>query len=142
MVDIIAHFIFSLLIGFTFWKIFEGKQKKILFLCLFFSLLSGFFIDVDHLFDYYKMYGFSWNFQLFIAEDYFTKTNYVLFHGYEYVFILGLIAFFVENRIKRLFFTILAASLFIHLVIDIIIAQSPIQNYFIIYRLLHGFSIY
>lgn len=139
MIDIAAHFIFSLVIGFIFWKIFEGKNKKILVWCLFFALLSGFFVDIDHLFDYYKTYGFVWNFQLFLAEDYFVKTDYVLFHGFEYVFILGIIAFFVENKIKRLFFMISAVSLFIHLVIDIVFSESSIQTYFIIYRLLHNF---
>lgn len=139
MIDIVAHFIFSIIIGFTFWKLFEGKQLRILAWCIFFSLLSGFFIDLDHLFDYYNMYGTHWNLDLFIAEDYFTKTNYVIFHGFEYVAILGLFAFFVDNKIRKLFFMILAASMFAHLLIDIVLANAPIRSYFFIYRLVNGF---
>jgi hypothetical protein len=142
MVDVTFHFFLSLAVGFLLWKAFDGKRRRTLILSLCFALLSGLFIDVDHLFDYYVVYGFAWNFQRFMSTDYFDKSgkNYVFFHGFEYVFILGIIAFFLKNKEKKLFFTVLATSMFVHLFTDILLFSIPVKNYFIIYRILTGFN--
>lgn len=141
IIDLLAHFFISIAIGFFLWYLFDRKNKQTFFLCLFFSLLSGFFIDIDHLFDYGMTYGFVWNFYQFISEDYFSKTNYVLFHGFEYVFSFALLAFFTGNKTKRLFLLVLASSLFFHLAVDIVVSRASIKSYFLMYRILTGFTV-
>jgi hypothetical protein len=141
MIDLLAHFIISLLTGFLFWLILVGKNRNTLFLCLFFALLAGFFVDIDHFFDYIMAYGFIWNFQKFIHEDYFNDTghNFVLLHNFELVFILALIAFFIRKRENRIFFMIMTTSLLLHIVTDIFLADGIFKEYFLIYRILTGF---
>jgi hypothetical protein len=144
MIDLIAHFVASLLTGFFFWLIFSGKSKMILLWCLFFGLLAGFFVDLDHLFDYVMAYGFHWNFQLFVHEDYLNlpgyNYNFVLLHDFELVFLFGLIAAFLKNKEKRIFFGIMATSLFLHILVDVVIGSGGLINYFLVYRILTGFS--
>lgn len=143
MIDLAAHFVASLLTGFFFWVVFARENKKILLWCLFFGLLTGLFVDLDHLFDYFVAYGGHWNFQHFIHEDYLNLSgynyNFVFLHDFELVFLLGLIAIFLKNKEKRIFFGIMATSLFLHLTIDIVIGSGGARNYFLIYRILTGF---
>jgi len=140
MIDIFSHVIISLLVGFSFWYFFDKKNSQVLITSLFFALLSGVFVDLDHLFDYVMAYGFQWDLQKFFAEDYFTIHNYVLFHGFEYVFLFGLLTAFTDSKTKKLYYMILATSLFLHLAVDIVISGSEVKNYFLIYRILTGFS--
>ena len=135
MIDLIAHFIASLIIGFSFWIIFSRDNKRILLPCIFFGLLAGFLVDLDHLFDYFMAYGPHWNFQHFIHEDYLNLVgynyNFVFLHDFELVFFFGLIAVFLKNKEKRIFFGIMATSLFLHLTIDIVIGSGGARNYFL-----------
>lgn len=139
--DLLAHTCCSLFIGIIFWKLFGEQKKQSLFFCLFFAFLNGLFIDVDHFFDYFHAYGFVWNMQDFFAAKYFAQTgyNFVFFHGFEYVMLLAFSAYFIKNKNAKLYLIILATSLFIHLMIDIFVAGVMPHEYFILYRLAHGF---
>jgi hypothetical protein len=141
MLDITAHFVLSSLLGFGFWLFFDGKDKRRLLYCLGFALLSGFLVDLDHFFDYFMAYGFVWNFSHFIHEDFFNASghNYVFFHAFEYVILLGLSAFLAKKKWTKIYLSILAVSLLGHLFIDIYLAGATIRSYFIIYRILTGF---
>lgn len=139
--DLAAHTLSSLIIGLLFWKVFGQKSTRSLLFCLFFAFLTGLFIDVDHLFDYFHAYGFVLDIHLFFAAKYFAQTgyNFVFFHGFEYVIILGVSACCTKRKETKLYLSILAVSLFIHLLIDMYLAGISFQEYFILYRLLHGF---
>lgn len=139
--DLLAHTLSSITIGILFWQLISDRKKKTLFWCVFYAFLTGLFVDVDHLVDYFHAYGFIWNMQLFFQAKYFAQTgyNFVPLHGFEYVLILGFITHFIKDKNKKLYIMILASSLFIHLCIDIFIGGVPSEEYFILFRLWHGF---
>jgi len=62
----LTHLILSLLSGFFASK-FTAKKNKYLLVYLFFGILAGLFIDLDHLFDYFLAFG------LHFRLDYFLK---------------------------------------------------------------------
>lgn len=140
-IDIIAHIIVSTASGYFLFKAFHGK-KKYLPICIILSLVSGLLIDVDHLFDYFIAFGLNFHYNSFMNGDMFLKTRktYVLFHGFEYVIIMFLCIPFIHKKRNKLFLTILAVSLFLHICTDIVLFGSPIKSYFITYRILTGFT--
>jgi hypothetical protein len=66
---------------------------------------------------------------------------YVLFHGWEYVVILALLSCLLRKRYLKTIFLSLAIGLFFHLVTDVIIDDTPIKSYSVVYRIEHNFDI-
>jgi len=138
-----VHFSLSLLaVGTVYF--FSRKNFWPLWLA---ALLSGFFVDGDHLFDYF-MYKGSFNFNLaeFFSASYFTEHAYVLLHGFEYAILLFLAAFCIKYLWKKSgaaapLLAVLALSLSFHLIFDMIQYKPRWQTYFISYRLLHNFEL-
>jgi len=137
-VHLLIHFLFSLLAGFIVWRIWDKPL-----LSVFFGFLGGFLIDLDHFIDYYWAFGWGWNWQYFKSGYQFLKSGnvYVLFHGWEYVAILVLAVFLLKNKYLKTIFLSLALGIFFHLVTDVIIDDTPIKSYSIIYRLRHNFAV-
>ncbi len=141
--DIFTHILVSLFIGYGVWKAFGGN-KKTLTICLFLSLVTGILIDVDHLFEYFLAYGINFNYNDFMTGMMFKTLDktYVVFHGYEYVAILGILILLVKKRTMKMYVTILTLSMLFHIFIDVYFANVSLQQYSILYRFFHGFQVF
>ncbi len=60
--------------------------------------LSGILIDIDHIFDYMKEYGFPFRVKDFIHAVYSCNFNrmILLFHSWELLFLIAIIAWFTK----------------------------------------------
>lgn len=135
----LTHFILSLLSGLFVWLIFgDWRLMPIAF-------LFGFFIDVDHLFDY-----LNWSRGSFKLSEFFTprlyvrgsKKVFVPFHGWEFLPLIWIVGRAIGLRLGISGFQ-WAASLayFTHMVWDQITVNSNTLGYFFIYRLINKFKI-
>jgi hypothetical protein len=107
-------------------------------------ILFGIFIDIDHLYDYFRYFGFQFNTRNFFnVNTYFKpgKTIFVLLHGWEYLLILPFFAKLLEKPLKM---PGLALSVFLsygaHLIFDHFSFPHNLLAYSLIYRYLHQFS--
>jgi len=133
--DEIKHFLLSLLAG-TLIGLFFGNYYAVPI-----ALLSGFFIDIDHLIDYEickKFRGF--NISEFFSGKYFDYSGkvYVLFHAFEYVLILLILGIILKD-FQWLYFS-LGLSLLFHLLFDTFYNRPKWPTYFISYRIYHHFN--
>ena len=116
------------------------------------ALISGFFVDSDHLFDYF-LYKRAFDFDLteFFKGEFFDLAGkvYVPFHAFEYAFIaIGLGLVFLKTRKsitekkKLAAFLMLAfgISLIFHLVFDTLTYKPKLPTYFILYRIYQQFD--
>ncbi len=142
-IDISFHVIFSLLLGYFVWRLFDLHDRKSLLISLLFTFLGGVLIDVDHFIDNFLSFGLNFNYDYFIKGEYFLKSSkaYIVFHGFEYVILFGVLALLVKTRIRKMVLIAIALGMLFHLLIDIFLFPNPIKGYFIIYRLLHGFNV-
>lgn len=133
------HFLLSTFAALIVWR--KKGNFKLIFLT---SILAGFFVDIDHLFDYVIAFGLSFNLQHFLAGYQFLKINrlYIPLHAYEYIPLLLVSAYFIKKykMIQTLFVTI-ALSLFLHLAFDSMVNEIPVKSYFITYRISKNFEL-
>lgn len=141
-IDISFHVVISLILGYFVWKISGFQDRKSFFISLFFTILGGVLIDVDHFLDHFLSFGFNFNYDYFINGEYFLgKKAYIVFHAVEYIIITGFLAIFIKDRKKKMVFCALALGMLSHLLIDIFLFPNPIKGYFIFYRILNGFNV-
>ena len=146
----LLHLLGSVIAGITIYFIYAGKmklsQKKrslILLLCIMAGLLGDFFIDLDHLIDYFLLFGASFHLDQFIKGTQFALSgkNYVFFHAYEYPIILFIIARFIKQKVFKMCVLAFALGLLLHLIVDVNQNGMIIPAYSIIYRILHNFDL-
>lgn len=134
------HIALSLLAGFVVWKLWKKPVASFAG-----GILGGFLIDLDHFIDYLLAFGLSFNIDYFLQGYQFLKSGkiYILFHGWEYVIILLLIAFLLKKRlILKSIFLALAIGVFFHLATDLTINDgTTFRGYSIIYRMTNNFEI-
>jgi len=123
------HLSFSLLVGLIFGQFWP-------------ALLGGFFIDVDHLIDYFLAFGLKFNPKYFFKGYQFLKSDkiHIFFHGWEIVIGGILLAFFVPKTLATVLLAF-SVSLFVHLWLDVYIDKLPAKSYFLLYRLGHHFNL-
>ena len=141
-IDISFHVIVSSLLGYAVWRLFDSHDKKIFTISLFFTLLGGVLIDVDHFIDHFLSFGLNFNYDYFIKGEYFLRSSraYIVFHGFEYVILFGVLALLVKARIRKVVFIAIALGMLSHLLIDAFLFPNSIMGYSIFYRLLNGFN--
>lgn len=137
----LIHIILSVLGGLIVFRFYRNWKVFI------YSFLGGFFIDIDHLFDYFRYKKvFIFNLSEFEKGLFFKATNkvFVLFHGFEYAIILILVGLILIYFIKKLsdkklaaawFMIVFGLSLFFHLCFDQYSYRPKWQAYFISYRI-------
>jgi hypothetical protein len=103
------------------------------------ALTGGFFIDIDHLFDYFLSFGRKFKLGYFLKGYQFLKSDkiYVILHSCELSLIIVLLAISLNNYL--LF--IAAVSHFCHLIADLWINHLPCQFYLLINRLKNHFNL-
>lgn len=134
------HLVLALAAGLIAWKITKGN----IYQCLFTAVLAGVLVDLDHLIDYFLVFGLSLNFDYFARGYQFLKSDkmYILFHGWEYVAILSATAISIRrSNIYKAVALSAALALFIHLSTDVILNDIPTRSYSLVYRISQGFNI-
>jgi uncharacterized membrane protein (UPF0136 family) len=131
------HFIMAvlsgLLIGFYFKKTWLGIIA---------GICGGFLIDLDHVLEYFLVFGPHFNLAYFIEGRQFLVSDKVriIFHAFEYVPVLLIMAYLFRRRqAVAVFLMALTFAGFVHLVSDSIINNYPPQMYSIYYRAAKGF---
>lgn len=140
----LSHLILSLLVGLILWKI----SGNVFVLSV--ALIGGFFIDLDHLLDYFLAFGVKFNLAYFLKGYQFLKTDkiYVVFHSWELAIIsLSFSLFFFSHPANLTNFTIsmfllsFSLSLFLHLSVDVFTNNMQAKSYFLIYRMNNNFEL-
>jgi hypothetical protein len=110
---------------------------------VFIGLISAFFIDIDHLFDYFLYYGFKFNLMEFLDGSYFQFTRRVILplHSIELATFLLLTWVFIRKKEKYSWLLFLVVGLFVHLVFDMYSNRMPWYAYALLYRVATGFSV-
>jgi hypothetical protein len=145
--DEFIHLSLCLIAGIIAWLISRRWQVFI------FALIGGFFVDADHLFDYFLYHKkLVFDFNEVMSGSFFPAAGkcYNLLHGFEYAIILlvfsAVIFWFSRQRdVKDKFLPtvllVLGLSLFFHLGFDTIHNKTKWQTYFVSYRIAHHFNI-
>lgn len=134
-----VHFISALIIGLYFYQ--KHRNWRLILA----ALVIGFFIDVDHLFDYFAYFGLRFNLFYFLNVATYmgpAQKIYVLFHGWEFILLLWLSGKILGNKYKlpELGST-LVFPYAIHLLIDQFSGYTTnYLAYFLTFRILTGFS--
>lgn len=132
------HFTVALLSGY-----FLGKYFKKIRLGIVAGILGGFLIDLDHVLEYFFAFGLRFNLSNFLDGYQFLVSDkiYLVFHGYEYIIVLSILAYlFRKKENVKIFIIILMISGTIHLLSDTVINNYPLKNYTISYRAMNNFS--
>lgn len=132
------HFFMAILSGLVFGLVF-----KRIWLGLIAGILGGFLIDLDHILEYFFVFGLKFNLTDFFNGLQFLTSDKILliFHAYEYFLLLIFLAYLLRKKETLSFFLItLAFAIFVHLVSDSYINNFPPKNYSIIYRASKNFS--
>ena len=135
---LLIHFFFSLLAGFLVFRIWKKPLASFAS-----AIFGGVLVDSDHLIDYLLAFGYHFRLDYFTQGYQFLKSDkiYILFHAWEYVAVLLLIALLVKNKTARSIALGLGIGLFFHLSTDVVIDAVPIRTYSIIYRAENNFEI-
>lgn len=125
------HLLFALPFASVLWKNTKSK-KQILIL-----FLVTIFVDLDHLIDYFKYFGFNLSILDFLSGEYFVVTHraFTLLHAWEWLLILAILARYRgwNSLYAALFFGLLP-----HIIFDSIVTGRP-WFYSIIFRIYRGF---
>ena len=132
--DEIIHFILSIIAG-TVVGYFTNNLWAIPV-----ALVSGFFIDGDHLIDYFIYQGTKFNLAEFLSGKTFDLSGkvYVFFHGFEYAIIFAITGVLLPH-LSWLFFSLALSNLF-HLIFDTISNKPIWPTYFLTYRIIKNFD--
>jgi hypothetical protein len=137
-IHLFIHFILAVLVGFYFGGIMKKKWLGVLI-----GILGGFLIDIDHVLEYFLVYGLQFNFQYFIESRQFLTSDKIriYFHAWEYFPLLLILSWLFRRQkyIKFILLTLAFAGL-VHLVTDVFINGYKLRYYSIYYRYINNFS--
>jgi hypothetical protein len=135
---LLIHLLSSLVAGLAAYFVFGNLLISIIG-----GFLGGFLVDLDHFIDYFFVYGTKFNPKYFFGGYPMIKSErvWIVFHGFEYVFIIFILLFFAKTSLLQSLLLGLSAGLFIHLILDNILNNFPIRSYFFIYRLKKDFQL-
>jgi hypothetical protein len=135
---LLIHFTLAILTGYLIGRYFNNIK-----LGLIFGILGGFLIDVDHVLEYFLVFGPTFNLQYFFEGRHFLLSDKIrlYFHAWEYFPILFILAWFFRKRknIKIALITLALAGA-VHLVSDIFINNFYFKYYSFYYRFRQDFS--
>ena len=132
------HLFFALASGYLVGLYFKKIEPGLLG-----GLLGGFFIDLDHVLEYFLVFGLRFNLFSFLEGQQFLKSEqiFILFHAWEYLPLLLILAWLVRRKRALMVFVLaLAFGLLVHLISDCLINNYPPRNYSLLYRWQVGFQ--
>ena len=135
----IDHFLLTFGIALIlYWRY---RDWRIILICF----ITGFMIDIDHLFDYFAYWGLGGNWSKLVeTKGYFDQSGkiFVPFHGWEFTPLLWLLGAWLEKKIKiRGARWALSLPYLGHLFLDHFTYLPHPLAYSFIYRLLNNFSL-
>ncbi len=126
------HFLLAVLVGYLCGSVFKQVRLGVVV-----GIMGGFLIDLDHVLEYFLVFGSTLNLQYFFESRQFLISEKIrlYFHAWEYAPILLLLAWIFKSkeRLKLIFIT-LAFSGSIHLISDVFINQFYFRYYSLSYR--------
>lgn len=137
-IHLFIHFILAGLVGYS-----VGFRFNKVWLGIVAGLGGGFFIDFDHILEYFLVYGPHFNLIYFFQGRQFLSSDqiHIWFHAWEYALFLLVVAWFCrQKKVVYVFLLALIWGGLIHLVTDCLINHYPPQNYSLIYRYEKNFS--
>ncbi|MFA5754198.1 MAG: hypothetical protein WC905_02435 [Patescibacteria group bacterium] len=135
---LLLHFSLAILIGYLL-----GRHFKKVGLGVLFGFLGGFLIDLDHVLEYFFVYGPHFNLIYFFEGRQFLASGKirVIFHAWEYLPLLLLLALiFKKHQAVRAAIITLALAASVHLLTDSFLNKYPIQYYALSYRYENSFE--
>ncbi|MFA6194702.1 MAG: hypothetical protein WC719_03090 [Patescibacteria group bacterium] len=135
---IAIHFIIAVLAGLA-----VGFYFKKPWLGIIAGVMGGFLIDLDHVLEYFFIFGPHFDLSYFMEGRQFLISNKIIliFHAWEYIPILLGVAWLLRRR-KNVSIFLLALTFggIVHLVSDSFLNNYPPRNYSIVYRASNDFS--
>lgn len=131
------HFLAAVLVGYLAGCYFKKKS-----IALVAAVMGGFFIDLDHVLEYFFYYGLNFNLNYFLAGREFLLSNkiHLLFHAWEYIPVLLLASYLLRKRKNiAIFILTLCVAGSLHLISDVFINKYPFKFYSIGYRASRNF---
>ena len=132
------HFFLAILSGY-----FAGKYFKNMPLAIFIGFCGGFLIDLDHVLEYFLVYGPHFNFLYLTQGRQFLISDQtrLWFHAWDYLPILLIIGYLLrKNKTLKIICFTLALAGSVHLITDCFINQVSPQFYSLSYRAYYNFS--
>ena len=102
--------------------------------------LSGIFIDLDHFFEYFYMFGcraFSLKKFFQAADDHLYRKFFLFLHSYELAVIFWVISLVLIRRPWAWGFSL---GITLHIIADQIYNPCDYRTYFLIFRIRHNFE--
>jgi hypothetical protein len=135
---LLIHFILAVLSGYLIGRFFNREKLGIIF-----GILGGFLIDLDHVLEYFMVFGARFNIVYFLESRQFLISDKIrlIFHAWEYLPLLLFIAFlFRKKEGVKVALVTLAIAGSIHLVSDVFINNYYFRYYSIVYRYQQDFE--
>jgi len=135
---LIIHFTLAIITGYL-----AGLHFKKIELGVLIGFLGGFLIDLDHVLEYFLVYGFHFNLIHFLQGRQFLISDkiHLWFHAWEYVPIFFLLALaFKKNKVLETILITLAFAMSVHLLTDSVINKYPLKFYSLLNRVEVNFS--
>jgi hypothetical protein len=137
-IHLFIHFALAILVGYLI-----GRHFKKIALGVVCGFLGGFLIDLDHVLEYFLVYGFNFNLIYFLQGREFLLSDkiHLWFHAWEYVIILVILTrLFKKYKTIQVVVVTLACAISVHLLTDSIINKYPHQFYSLSHRWELNFS--
>jgi membrane-bound metal-dependent hydrolase YbcI (DUF457 family) len=135
---LLIHFFLAVIVGYL-----AGRYFKKINIGVIVGICGGFLIDLDHVLEYFLVYGFHFNITYFFEGRQFLISNqlHLWFHAWEYIPIILLLAWFLRKylNVKAALVT-LALAMSVHLLTDCVINQVSPEFYTLSYRMSKNFS--
>jgi hypothetical protein len=132
------HLFLALALGYLL-----GRHFKKVWLGLIFGFLGGFLIDLDHVLEYFFVFGPHFNLAYFIEGRQFLTSDRIrlIFHAWEYLPVLVLVALVFKRRktFQAIVITI-AVTASVHLLTDSFLNNYPLEYYAIFHRAENNYS--
>jgi len=146
------HFLLSILAGYVVFRFWDKKWRvgtrterlgRSGTGAIIGGILGGFFIDLDHLIDYFLVFGWKFNLNYFLKGWSFAKSDYIyiFFHSWELVLLLLIIFLILKKGLVKTFTLALALGMCAHLFTDYTMTGAPASLYFLTHRAKNEFKI-
>jgi len=137
-IHLLIHFSLAIMSGYL-----AGRYFKNLILGILVGFIGGFLIDLDHVLEYFLVYGPHFNLIYFLQGRQFLISDqiHLWFHAWEYVAVFIIFSFIIKKNkgIKAILLT-LALAISVHLLTDTVINRVPLKFYTLSYRASQNFS--